>query len=129
MTYWLRQMVGVGAVVVGLMACTCLAAGTMAKQSADDESQEQSWNREQNTRTKTEARAIVQQKAQVHAEQRQARMASMAWYGMSNSRPTAATTPFMTRYSPVWESPGGQPYSWYPTYTYNYPSTVFYGRW
>jgi len=41
------------------------------------------------------------------AEQRQERMASMNWYGMSNSRPNAATTPFTSRYSSVWEMPAG----------------------
>jgi hypothetical protein len=61
-------------------------------------------------------RAIVHEKAQTRAYQRQARMASMQWYGMSNSRPQAASTPFTSRYSPVWEMAGGKPYSWYPTY-------------
>ncbi|MCI0332485.1 MAG: hypothetical protein L0228_04590 [Planctomycetes bacterium] len=60
--------------------------------------------------------AIIQEKAQTRAYQRQARLASMSWYGMSNSRPQAASTPFTSRYSPVWEMPGGKPYSWYPTY-------------
>jgi hypothetical protein len=70
--------------------------------------------------------AIVQEKAQARAYQRQARLASMSWYGMSNSRPQAASTPFTSRYSPVWEMPGGKPYSWYPTY--RWPSTVEYVR-
>jgi predicted GIY-YIG superfamily endonuclease len=61
-------------------------------------------------------RAIVHEKAQARAYQRQARMASMQWYGMSNSRPQAASTPFTSRYSPVWETAGGKPYSWRPTY-------------
>jgi len=67
--------------------------------------------------TKAKARTIVQQKAQVRAEQRQERMASMNWYGMSNSRPNAATTPFTSRYSSVWEMPGGRPYSWTPSWS------------
>ena len=33
---------------------------------------------------------------------------------MSNGRPIGAPTPFMSRYSPVWEMPGGRPFSWYP---------------
>jgi hypothetical protein len=60
--------------------------------------------------------AIVHEKAQANAYQRRARLASMSWYGMSNSRPQAAVTPFTSRYSPTWEMPGGKPYSWYPTY-------------
>jgi len=59
---------------------------------------------------------IVQEKAQARSYQRQARLASMSWYGMSNSRPQAATTPFTSRYSPAWEMPGGRPYAWTPTY-------------
>lgn len=65
---------------------------------------------------KPNPRQIVQEKAQARAYQRQARLASMSWYGMSNSRPQAATTPFTSRYSPTWEMPGGRPYSWHPTY-------------
>ena len=65
-------------------------------------------------------RMIVQQNAQIRAQQRQLRMSSMAWYGMSNSRPTVSPTPFAGRYSPVWEMPGGRPFAWYnwnrPTY-------------
>jgi hypothetical protein len=71
-------------------------------------------------------RAIVIGKAQARAAQREARLASMSWYGMSNSRPQAASTPFTSRYSPVWEMPGGKPYSWYPTY--RWPGFVYYVR-
>jgi hypothetical protein len=60
-------------------------------------------------------RAIIHQNAQTRAQQRQLRMASMAWYGLSNSRPTASPTPFTTLYSPVWQMPGGRPYAWYST--------------
>lgn len=65
---------------------------------------------------KPNALAMVHEKAQSNAYQRRARLASMSWYGMSNSRPQAAATPFTSRYSPVWEMPGGKPYSWHPTY-------------
>jgi hypothetical protein len=70
--------------------------------------------------------AIVHEKAQANAFQRRARLASMSWYGMSNSRPQAAATPFTSRYSPVWEMPGGKPYSWYPTY--RWPGYGYYVR-
>jgi hypothetical protein len=58
--------------------------------------------------------AIVQQKAMERAQQRSLRLASLSWYGMSNARPTAAATPFTSRYSPVWETPGGRPFAWSP---------------
>jgi hypothetical protein len=68
-------------------------------------------------------RFIVQQNAQTRAQQRQLRLSSMAWYGMSNSRPTASPTPFASRYSPVWEMPGGRPYAWF---TFNRPTYLIY---
>jgi hypothetical protein len=83
-----------------------------------------SWYREQPA-YKPDTRAIIIQKAQIRAEQRQERMASLAWYGMSNSRPTGAPTPFTSRYSPVWEMPGGRPFAWYP---YARPGYVMYWR-
>jgi hypothetical protein len=71
-------------------------------------------------------RAIVHEKAQAYADQRRARLASLSWYGMSNSRPQASATPFTSRYSPVWEMPGGKPYAWYPTY--RWPGYGYYVR-
>jgi hypothetical protein len=71
-------------------------------------------------------RSVVIQKAQARAYQREARLASMSWYGQSNSRPQAAVTPFTSRYSPLWETPGGSPYSWYPTY--RWPGYAYYVR-
>lgn len=58
---------------------------------------------------------IIQYKAQVRAQQRMTRMASMEWYGMSASRPRASVTPFTGMYSPVWQMPGGRPFAWSPT--------------
>lgn len=58
-------------------------------------------------------RAIVHERAFVRANQRQARLASLAWYGMYNGRPTAASTPFTSMYSPAWQQPGGRPFAWY----------------
>jgi hypothetical protein len=61
-----------------------------------------------------------QRSAQARAQQRQLRLASLAWYGMSNSRPTASPTPFASMYSPAWQMPGNRPFAWYnlnrPTY-------------
>jgi hypothetical protein len=71
-------------------------------------------------------RSIIYHKAQARAYQREARLASLNWYGMSNARPQAASTPFTSRYSPLWEMPGGKPYSWYPTY--RWPGYVYYVR-
>ncbi|MCC7474897.1 MAG: hypothetical protein IT425_05845 [Pirellulales bacterium] len=120
-----------GALLVGIGLASAVpatfAAGAFMSQSTPPttvESRDESWYREQETRKPTPTE-IVQHKAMIRAEQRMARMASMSWYGMSNSRPTGAPTPFTSRYSPVWEMPGGRPYSWYP---YARPGYVMYWR-
>lgn len=111
---------------IGFAVCTgtCLAAGDFMSTSNGEEQHEQSWYREQST-SKPDSRAIVQQKAQIRAEQRMSRLASLQWYGMSNGRPTGAPTPFTSRYSPVWEMPGGRPFAWYPQ---SRPGYVMYWR-
>ncbi len=118
-----------GALLLGagftLCASTSVGAGNfVGPPPATEEQHEQSWYREQQN-AKPDPKVIVQQKAQFRAEQRMSRMASMEWYGMSNSRPQACPTPMTGHYSPVWESPGGSPYSWYP---YSRPGYVMYWR-
>ncbi len=111
---------------IGLAICSgsCLAAGNFTSSSSSDQPQEQSWYREQQA-SKPDPKTIVQQKAQFRAQQRMSRMASLEWYGMSNSRPQASPTPFTGRYSPVWETPQGNSYSWFP---YSRPAYVYYWR-
>lgn len=66
------------------------------------------------------SRQIAQQKAMARGQQRADRLASLAWYGMMNGRPTAAAIPFCSPlYSPAWQSPYGSGFSWRqgrPTY-------------
>jgi hypothetical protein len=112
---------GVAIVVIWFAACTPLVAQELDEVAAAADERDSNYYPQPAYRPNP--RAIIHEKAQVRAYQRQARLASMNWYGMSNSRPMAATTPFTSRYSPVWEMPGGRPYSWYPTYrwpTYSY---------
>jgi hypothetical protein len=85
---------------------------------------DQTWYRQESI-VRMDPRAIVIQKAQVRAAQRNARMASLQWYGMSNARPTAGSTPFMSMYSPVWQQPGGRPFAWS---TASWPTSVVYVR-
>jgi hypothetical protein len=54
----------------------------------------------------------VRRNSERAAQERKARLASMEWYGMSNSRPMAYTTPHMYHYSPTWTGGGRQPWSW-----------------
>jgi hypothetical protein len=124
MSGWLKLILQVGIVFVSLSAGPCFAKGTPMKTDAADEPHEQSWNREQKTNTKQDARAIVQQKAQTRGEQRMDRLAASSWYGVSNSRPSGSSTPFTSRYGSSWEMPGGRPYSWYPAYAR--PNYVFF---
>ena len=122
MSGWLKLTLQVGIVSVSLSACSCFAAGTLLYANAEEETHDQSWNREQSS-YRQDARAIVQQKAQARAEQRNDRLATSSWYGISNSRPSGSSTPFTSRYGSSWEMPGGRPYSWYPAYSR--PNYVF----
>lgn len=113
---WFKLTLGAGIFAVGISAASCFAAGTLMNVNAEEPSHEQSWNREHRNDSKEDARAIVQQKAQARASQRNDRLATSAWYGISNSRPSGSPTPFTSRYGSLWEMPGGRPYSWYPAY-------------
>jgi hypothetical protein len=53
----------------------------------------------------------VRRNSERAAAERKARLASMEWYGMSNSRPMAYTTPHMYHYSPTWTG-GRREWSW-----------------
>ncbi len=106
-----------------LAACSPITAQDFTRLTADVEERDSTYYSQP---APSKSLAIVQEKAQARAYQRQARLASMSWYGMSNARPQAAGTPFMTRYSPVWEAPGGRPYSWNPTY--QWPGYGYYVR-
>lgn len=53
----------------------------------------------------------VRRNSERAAAERKARIASMEWYGMSNSRPMAYTTPHMYHYSPTWTG-GRREWSW-----------------
>jgi hypothetical protein len=57
----------------------------------------------------------VRRKAEARALARQGRLEARRWYGLSNSRPTAAATPFMSQYSPAWRGNGGHGYDWIGT--------------
>lgn len=76
-----------------------------------------SWYEETTTMAQPTPRMIIQQKAQLRAIQRMARMESMKWYGMSPSRPLYNATPFTGIPSPRYEMPGGRPFAWHPADT------------
>ena len=73
------------------------------------------WFYEQEMRRLDDPKMAVRRKAELRAQQRMDRMAAMAWYGMSNSRPTATSLPhFGGSYSPYWGSTNFDPLRWRP---------------
>ncbi len=72
------------------------------------------WYYTQETRRHDDPKQAVRRKAEYVAHQRTLRIESMKWFGMSNSRPVASTTPFMDQYSPAWIGNSSHPYQWIP---------------
>jgi hypothetical protein len=70
------------------------------------------WFYEQERRRTEDPETIVRANAQEKATQRRARLAALAWFGLSNSRPTASPDPIHGPYSPRWISNGYQPSEW-----------------
>jgi hypothetical protein len=70
------------------------------------------WFYEQERTRYEDAKGAVRRKAEARASQRASRLASMKWYGMSNSRPVANTTPLFGTYSPMWVSNSADPNQW-----------------
>lgn len=54
----------------------------------------------------------VRKKAEFDMKQRQHRLASCAWFGVSNARPNAHITPLMGSYGPTWVSNPRYPLLW-----------------
>lgn len=71
------------------------------------------WFYEQARKQYEDPQHMVRRQAEFETQQRMHRMAAMRWYGMSNSRPTAGITPFMSpTYAPAWRSNSRDPYLW-----------------
>jgi hypothetical protein len=70
------------------------------------------WFYEQWRRQREDPKVAVRLNAEFQHRQRQRRMAALAWFGFSNSRPTASPTPLMGSYSPAWRSNTRDPYQW-----------------
>jgi hypothetical protein len=109
---------------VGICLASCVPVGAQeadAPTPADDDASE-SWYYKQPA-YQPNPRAIIHERAFARANQRNSRLASLAWYGMYNGRPIAAPTPFTSIYSPVWQQPGGRPFAWSAS---SRPTYVFY---
>jgi hypothetical protein len=70
------------------------------------------WYYSQEMRRHDDPKQAVRRKAEFVTQQRMRRIESMKWFGMSNARPYASTTPFMDQYSPAWIGNGYHPYQW-----------------
>ncbi len=68
----------------------------------------------QELRRHDDPKQAVRRKAEARTAAREARIASMKWYGMSNSRPQANPIPFMGTYSPTWVGNSYDRYDWHP---------------
>ena len=84
------------------------------------------WAYIQDMRRQDDPKLNPQRAAQLKTQQRQARLASQQWYGVSNSRPTANPIPFMYQYSPSWVNNNVSPFLWSPGF--NAASSVYVER-
>lgn len=74
----------------------------------------EAWYYQRPLRREVDPWTLVHRRAAQQAAQRQARIAAMKWYGLSNSRPTVNPTPWGSRYrySPVWRFSASHPFAW-----------------
>jgi hypothetical protein len=70
------------------------------------------WFYEQEMRRYDDPRTAIRANAALKTAQRQARLAAMQWYGLSNSRPLAGCDPFHGVYITGWVSNGYMPNEW-----------------
>lgn len=70
------------------------------------------WFYEQERSRYEDPKAAVRRNAEHRAAQRQSRIESMKWFGLSNIRPSATSTPVMGTYSPMWTSNSYNPMHW-----------------
>jgi hypothetical protein len=71
------------------------------------------WFYDQAMRQYKDPQMAVRAKADFRAQQRERRIASMKWFGLSNARPRASSDPFHNDYSAGWvANPGYYPSRW-----------------
>jgi hypothetical protein len=104
-----------GAVVIGgLMTFvnSTLAAAADHPPKATSDTADESWSY-QPPSSAANARAIVQEKAEIRSQQRMDRLAAQSWYGVSVSRPTIIGTPFTSPRASWWDRSHQLPNAWY----------------
>jgi len=71
------------------------------------------WFYEQYQRDYQDPHTMVRRNAEFRAEQRRNRLASLKWFGFSNSRPRASSDPYHNDYSPYWAGNNSHyPFRW-----------------
>lgn len=70
------------------------------------------WFYEQERKRHDDPKLTIRARAEQRAAQRGERLASMKWYGFSNSRPTVSPTPWFSSYSDHWGSNSYDPLRW-----------------
>lgn len=71
------------------------------------------WFYDQALRQYKDPQMAVRAQADLRAQQRQRRLESLKWFGLSNSRPRASSDPFHNDYSPGWvANPSYYPARW-----------------
>jgi len=67
------------------------------------------WFYKQELNRHDDPQTSVRRKAEMRAAQRQYRIESRKWYGLSNARPTVSYSPQYGTYSPAWTAPDQDP--------------------
>lgn len=70
------------------------------------------WFYEQERTRYDDVKLSIRRRAEQRGQERQARLASQKWYGISNSRPTVSPTGWMNGYSDHWGSNTYDPMRW-----------------
>ncbi len=86
----------------------------------------ETWLYEQERKRYLDPKEGVRRNAEYRATQRQRRMESRNWFGVSNSRPMASPNPWYETYSPMWTGNSTHPYEWSGT---GGPSVVYRPGW
>jgi hypothetical protein len=76
-----------------------------------------------------ETRSIAQQKAQLRAKQRMARLEALRRYGLTPNRPPSVALPFTSVHTLSWMRSGRSPFIYYrsdrPLVYYSYPNRFY----
>ena len=70
------------------------------------------WFYEQERTRHDDVKLSIRRRAETRGQERQARLASQKWYGISNSRPTVSPTGWLNGYSDHWGSNTANPIRW-----------------